>query len=286
MRAFLRLRLCLLTAVLLSGLGVSSRAAQLELPVQKELLDRISFWVERFVENYDGWVAVETLEQSRWGRKSTPEVRRVLTSDYYLVRLPPSGPLREFRDAIAVDDKLLPTAADRQQKRSQLVAATTAEAFAALLTDPAPHRLYADQFALLPLLVTRFAERYRDRVKYFFAPERGDPPADRVLVGYRQFAGEGLMDLGGQTVYPAGVAWVEPNQGTITRIVEDLRNKQTEYTLEVEFARQEPSGAWLPSRALVRILEKGRLRWQNEYHYRDWRPLRNNPAANQPAPLH
>jgi hypothetical protein len=252
--------------------------------VQKELLDRISFWVERFVENSDGWVAVETLEQSRWGKKMKPEARRVITSDYYLVRLPSGGPLREFRDALAVDDRPLPTAVERQQKQSQLAAAATAEAFAALLTDPAPHRLHPDQFALLPLLVTRFAERYRDRVKYFFAPERGDPPVDRVLIGYRQFSGEGLMDLGGQAVYPSGVAWVEPNRGAITRIVEDLRSKQTEYTLEVEFEHLEPAGLWLPSRVLVRILEKGHLRWQNEYRYHDWRPLRSRSAADAPAP--
>ncbi len=273
-------RLCVLTIALLFWLGLLARAAQLELPVQKELLDRISFWVERFVENSDGWVAIETLEQSRWGKKMHPEARRVITSDYYLVRLPSGGPLREFRDTLAVDDRPLPTAVERQQKRSQLAAAATAEAFAALLTDPALHRLHPDQFALLPLLVTRFAERYRDRVKYFFAPERGDPPADRVLVGYRQFSGKGLMDLGGQAVYPSGVAWVEPNRGAITRIVEDLRSKQTEYTLEVEFAPLESSGVWLPSRVLVRILEKGQLRWQNEYRYHDWRPLRSNSASD------
>lgn len=246
-------------------------AAQLELPVQKELLDRISVWVERFVAGLDGWAAVETLEQSRWGNKPHPEARRVMISDYYLLRLPAGGPLREFRDTVAVDDKLLLRAEERAQKWPRLVAASTPEEFAAPLSDPARHRLHREQFALLPLLVTRFAERYRDRVKYFFAPERGELPADQVLVGYRQFGGEGLMDLDGQAVYPSGVAWVEANHGAIVRIVEDLRQKNTSYTLQVEFEDQPALGAWLPSYILVRILESGRLRWQNEYRYRDWR---------------
>jgi hypothetical protein len=278
-------------AALLAGTASGPTRAgtgQLELPVQKELLDRISVWVERFVASLDGWAAVETLEQSRWGSKPQPEARRVILSDYYLVRLPAGGPLREFRDAVAVDDKLLLTAEERAQKWLRLVAAATPEEFAAAIADPARHRMHRDQFALLPLLVTRFAERYRDRMKYFFAPERGELPADQVLVGYRQFGGEGLMDLDGQAVYPSGVAWVEANRGAIVRIVEDLRQKNTGYTLQVEFAHQQALGAWLPDSILVRTLEAGRLRWQNEYRYRDWRRFpvasRANGTGASPPP--
>ncbi len=271
------------TTAALSGVARGKAVAlpaQLELPVQKELLDRISFWVERFIENYEGWAAAESFEQTRWGKKSRPEARRVILSDYYLVRLPPGGALREFRDLVAVDDKLLQSPEERQQKWPQLAAAATPEEFAALITDPARHRMDPGQFANLALLVTRFAERYRDRVKYFFAPERGDLPPEFVLVGYRQFAGEGLMDLAGKEVYPSGVAWVNANRGSITRIVEDLRQKNTEYTLTVEFEHHENLGAWLPGYAMVRILEKGRLRWQNEYRYRDYRRLPSASRAN------
>lgn len=247
--------------------------AQREPPVPKEMLDRVSAWVETFVAGFNSLAAEETLLQTEWNRKGQPSARRQIVSDYLVLRLPPSGQLREFRDLIRVDDRAIQGFEERQAKWPRLAAASTADEFGRLLQDPAKHRLVGLQFANLPLLVTRFAERHREKMKFFFAQDTADEPSDYTLVGYRQLSGEGLMVVDDRAVMPSGRAWVDADDGHIARIIEEFRYKNDQYRVEIEFGWNDSLAKWLPTNMIVRTIEKGRLKLQNAYSYSGYRRL-------------
>jgi len=245
-------------------------AAQHEPPVPKELLERVDNWVRRFLADFRNCSAEETLEQTRWDRRGRAVAQRLIVSDYFVVRLP-SGELAEFRDVLAVDGKTIRLPEQREQKWQRLAAARSRAEIAALFTDPGSYRLAAEHFANLALLVTRFAERHWDTVKYFFAVDTSDPPRDDTLVGYRQLTGEGLILFDGKPVFPSGQAWVDPNDGHIQRIEETFEHKRIRYWTAVELAWDDGLKAWLPREITVRVFEKGRMTEQDVYSYASFR---------------
>jgi hypothetical protein len=278
-----------LAGLLVALLAIASGASlqQREPLVPKELLDRTSLWVERFLTDYQGLAAEELLVQTRWDRRGRVAAERRIVADYFLVRFPPGGELVELRDAVRVDDREMLSDDQRRRKWPQLVAARSRAELAALVDDPEKLRLGPEVFGNLGLLATRFAERNRERVRYFFAQDTSEAGTELTPVGYRQWDGTSLVadDAG---AYPAGVAWIDPNDGHIGRIVEEVSLRNTRYTIEVEYGRDPALGAWLPLRTIVRVFDKGRLTEQNIYSYHLYRRLsaaaRADSAETAPTP--
>jgi hypothetical protein len=278
-------------AVLLVGLLAASAGGALvqqrEPPVPKELLDRTSWWVERFLAGYQGLAAEELLVQTRWDRRGRVSAERRIISDYFLVRFPSAGELAELRDAVQVDERELASEAERRRKWPQLLAARSRAELAALVDDPEKHRLAPEVFGNLGLLATRFSERNRDRVRYFFAQDTSDAGAALTPVGYRQWDGASLV-APDTDAYPAGVAWIDPDDGHIGRIVDEFKLKNAAYSVEVEYGPEPALGVWVPLRAIVRVFDKGRLAEQNVYSYFRYRRLtaaaRADSAETAPTP--
>ncbi len=229
-------------------------AAQHEPPVQKELRERFGEWADHYAASLPSYQAVEVVRQSRFDRKGRPKNEREFTFRYSLRRSAETHELVESREP--VDE-----------------------------AGAKPDRTIG-YFAKLPLLVTRLATRYHEQMKYFFEPEHPDVSSDLVVVGYRQRDGTGLMELDGKPVMVTGRAWIDPDDGKVSRIEEEFGNTKERYWVAVDFAADSVTQAWLPVYVTVRLVEKGHVELQNHYSYSNFTlagTARVAPAANTPG---
>jgi hypothetical protein len=268
----LRIALAGVLVALLAASAGGALVQQREPPVPKELLDRTSWWVERFLAGYQSLAAEELLMQTRWDRRGRVSAERRIVADYFLVRFPPAGELAELRDAVRVDERELQSDADRERKWPQLVAARSRAELVALVDDPEKHRLAPEVFGNLGLLATRFSERNRERIRYFFAQDTTEVGTALTPIGYRQWDGASLV-APDTSAFPAGIAWIDPDDGHIGRIVDEFKLKDAAYSVEVEYGLDAALDAWVPLRAIVRVFDKGRLAEQNVYSYFRYRRL-------------
>ncbi|HEV8383303.1 MAG TPA: hypothetical protein VGQ11_00420 [Candidatus Acidoferrales bacterium] len=272
MRAnFIRISLAICGLAAL-GVAVPPALAQREPAVQKELLERVGDWADNYVEHPPSFAAEETLSQKQ--REKRGGVTRTIVSDYYCLRL--SSSLRdrsEFRDVLSVDGRQIQSDTQREAKWAKLAATQSWKDFSAQMEGPEKYELAPEQFSGLDRLASRFATRYQDRMHYFYAQDTSDVPSRNVLIGYRQFSGEGLAVVDGKAVLVAGQAWVDPDSGRIQRIEEQLRTKNANYWIAVDFAAASPLDAWLPASITVRVVEKGRIAMESVYEYSNFRSL-------------
>jgi hypothetical protein len=259
-----------------SGAGHAGAWPQREPPVQKELLERVSFWAEQLMAEPLNYAAEETLRQSHFGGKGRAGGgQRTILSQFITVRFGDSArDQAEFRDVYNVDGKPVQSEAELAAKWPKLAAAQSAQELGGLVQDGSKYRLSPERFTGLSRLAARFAERHWPKMKYFFAQDTSDPPSPHVLIGYRQVEGEGLMVVDDQAVRPAGQAWIEPDDGHIVRIEEEFSVKDSRYFTSVEFTKTDELGAWVPAAVTVRVFEKGRLTLENVYSYSNFRRLR------------
>lgn len=264
-----------------AGLKAAATLAQKEPPVPKELLERVSFWAEKTLSTPLNYAAEETLRQTHFGgRGRSGGGQRIIISQYLNVRFGDSARDQQvFRDVVSVDGKSIQKDDALSAKWPKLEAAQSAQEINALVQDPLKYRMSPEYFSGLQRLVSRFAERNWEKMKYFFGQDTSDPPSRLVLIGYRQVEGEGLMIVDDQSVRPTGQAWIEPDDGHIVRIEEEFGVKDQRYSTAVEFVRAEEIGAWVPQTITVRFFEKGRLVLENAYSYAAFRPLRNSHSA-------
>ncbi len=248
-------------ALLAGLLSLSPPAgAQREPEVQKDLRERFGEWAEHYAGNVPGYTATETIELTRF-KRAEPQAPQRFAFRYSLSRFPARPrDLLESRQPIPDDAGPRPPEAQ------------TASALANRSGDTLPRELSDSTFSKLFLLPTRLATRNHQIMKYFFAQDDTDKPGDSVLVGYRQFAGQGLLELHGKPVFPSGRAWIDPESGRPIRMEEEFGARDLRYWVAVDFAPHGPH--WLPSHVSIRIFEKGRLSTQTNYAYQSIRILK------------
>ncbi len=263
------LAICALTAL---AVAAAPALAQREPSVSKELIERVGDWAEYYLDHSPSFAAEETLSQTQRERKGG--VARTIVSDYFSLRFSSSPRDRgEFRDVLSVDGKQIQSDAKREAKWAKLAAVQSWKDFAGLMESPDKYELAPEQFSGLDRLASRFAARYQNRMRYFYAQDTSDGPSRNVLIGYRQQSGEGLAVVDGKAVTVSGQAWVDPDSGRIVRIEEQLRSKDANYWIAVEFAMAPALDAWLPSSITVRVIEKGRIALESVYEYSNFRSL-------------
>ena len=234
--------------------------AQREPAVQKELRERFGEWAEQFSGDVPNYSATETIELTRFKRGEPQSPQRF--SFRYSLRRYAAKPreLVESRQQITAEASPAPPGTQ------------PASALPSRGSDGLPRELNESNFSKLILLPTRLATRNHEIMKYFFAQDDTEKPGDYVLVGYRQFTGDGLLELEGKLVYPSGRAWIDPESGRAGRIEEEFGAKDIRYWVAVDFAAE--GEYWLPSRIFVRVFEKGRLTSQTNYNYESVRILK------------
>ena len=241
-------------------------------------MERVGDWAETYLERSPSFAAEETLSQKQ--REKRGGVARKIVSDYFCLRLASNPRDRsEFRDVLSVDGKAIQSEAKRDAKWSKLAAAQSFKEFSALVEGPGKYELAPEQFSGLDRLAGRFAVRYQERMRYFYAQDTSDVASRNVLIGYRQQSGEGLAVVDGRAVLVAGQAWVDPDTGRIVRIEEQLQSKATRYWISVDFAEALPLDAWLPFAITVRVIEKGHVALESTYEYSNFRSLAPDPRA-------
>lgn len=226
--------------------------AQREPPVQKELVERFGEWADAYVAALPSFTAHESVRQTHFGRRGT--VSSVRSGAYqYTLKRSAENP-REF-----------------EESRTRI---TAVESGNGATSGKPPEESSIGLFSKAALLVTRFAPRYHERMKYFFVPDHPESVSNFVIVGYRQTSGSALMEVNGKEAFPIGRAWMDPNDGRIVRIEEEFGERgKTRYSVSVDFAADPVTNAWLPEKITVRIFDNNRLELQNEYSYSAFRPL-------------
>jgi hypothetical protein len=214
--------------------------AQREPAAPKELVERVGAWAEVFLDRCPSFTAIETREEQRAGKKGILENKRTGLAEYS-ARRQDDGQVVESRKPMAAEGS-----AGEKGKHP----------------EAAPMDERSSPFAI----VARVAERNQDRMKFVFAQDTSDPTlgvlSDYVLLGYRQIRGDALAELDGKGVYPRGQAWVDPDDGRIFRIEDEVSYKNLRQTTEVEFSRENPLQTWLPKQITIRTFAKGRLEQQ------------------------
>jgi hypothetical protein len=224
--------------------------AQREPTVQKDLRERFGEWAEKFPAEIPNYTALETVEQVRFDKKGqqTDPVKAVFR---YAFRR--ASDKQEFIESRSAAEE---PAQPGSGTKAGLLAGRAGAAFGSLPSDG---------FEKMPLMVTRMALRNHERMRYFFVADETDTPNDFVIIGYRQIAGHGLMEVDRKAVFPSGRAWIDPEDGRLVRIEEEFGDKDTRYSIAVENGAAEKG--WLPQRVIVRLFEKGRLVAQNTHTY-------------------
>lgn len=249
------LRAIHLWPVLLLLVAAPCVSAQREPTVQKDLRERFGEWADRFPAELPSYTALELVEQTRWDRKGQP-----------------SDPIRAaFRYTFRRIADRQEFAESRSPAKEEGAAGHGAGANLVARASGSFGNHPVDIFEKLPLMVTRLALRNHERMRYFFVPEETETPNDYVVIGYRQIAGNGLMEVDRKSVFPAGRAWIDPEDGRLVRIEEEFGDRDTRYTIAIDNAKEEKG--WLPERITVRLFEKGRLIAQNVHTYSDFRKL-------------
>lgn len=225
--------------------GASPSRAQREPPVQKELLERVGFWAERYLKDPPEFTATETRREGRPGKRGVMETREVVSR--YVARRD-----AEARETVSVDGREAPAKA--HENTGNLL----------------PERISG------PLsLVSRLARETQLRMRYFFAADTADVEVsgDEVVLGYRPLEGEALAEVDGRNVWGSGQAWVHPDDGHIVRAEETFEFKGTRYSTAVDFFFEEELKAWVPRQIVVRLFEKGRMQAERVYTYSSFGPL-------------
>jgi hypothetical protein len=233
-------------------------AAQREPSAPKELVERIGAWSEVFLTRCPSFVATETRQEYRMGRKGSAGPAQTFVAEYEFRRDDSGQPLESWR----------PLAADAKGAKGK-----PAESAARPVGPQNP-----------VTLVARLAERNLDKMRFFFPQDTSETLSDYVLVGYRQTEGEGLAEMEGKPVYPRGQVWVDPDNGRIVRIEDEVSYKGARFTAEVEFGDENEMKAWLPRQIILRTFEKNRLQQQVVITYNGFRaPSADRAGGAGPA---
>ena len=233
--------------------------AQREQSAPKELIERVGAWAEVFLLRCPEYAATERREESRSGKKAS---KRVMVAEY-TVRRDNGGRIAETRKLVSVDGREAKDG-DKALEVSGL------------------HNPFA--------IVSQLAERNRERMKFVFAQDTSDVEVggDYILLGYRQVEGDGLAELDGKAVYPRGQAWVDPNDGHVWRIEDEVAHKDKRYVTVVEFSQENALNTWLPQQITARVFSKGLLEHHVEIAYSGFRKLapaeRAGTSVSPPKP--
>lgn len=239
----------------LGGIAAATTIAQREPNAPKELIERVGAWAEVFLLRCPEYTAVETREETRGGKKAS---KRVTVAEY-TARRENGGRIAETRKLVSVDGQEA-KASDKPLEVSGL------------------HNPF--------VIVSQLAERNRERMKIVFAQDTSDVEVagDYILLGYRQVDGEGLAELDGKPVYPRGQAWVDPNDGHIWRIEDEVAHKDKRYTTAVEFSQDNALKTWLPQQITIRVFSKGHMEQQVVITYSGFTALAPAERAGSNVP--
>lgn len=239
----------------LGGICVAATPASTSAPNLNILLGRVSSQVIGFLDQFSDVKCTEHVEQEKLNKDGKVERREESTYDYLVILTNTGGELGLDESRLAVKE------AHPDKKNTPML---VSNGFATLFLVFHPYYVDSFRFALAGDAVVD--GRALMKVSFEHIPGTRTPAA---------------LALRGKE-YPlelSGMAWIDPQSGTITRIEAGIQNSLQDVGLkslqsEVEFApapfRDMKEPYWFPTVATVEV-ETPRQHWRNTHRFSDYK---------------
>jgi hypothetical protein len=203
------------TGIVLTLIAAWAVAGRAQAPTQEELIARASLYVHDFVGRFSNVVAEERYEQEI----TVPRRKRVLTSDFLLVRYPNDDMWQGFRDVTDVDGKPI---GDRETRILRLFTQPNTNPIGRareLASASARHNLLDIGSLNNPLLAMAFLQRqYNERFRYTMAGIDRKLGPDVRQVRFQEFRQPSILKGNGNAdILARGLYWIEQASGRVVQ---------------------------------------------------------------------
>ena len=235
------MRPLLLTGTLAAALLSVSRA-DAQSPTVDELILRATSYAHLFVERFASVVAEERYEQET----TSPRRKRVLVSDFLLVKASADDLWEAFRDVAEVDGKPVRDREDRLVKLFLEPSSNPLRRAAEIREVGARHNLLDVGTLSNPILVLAFLQRlYVDRFRFNLAGLEKKLGPDVRVVRFVEFKRPTLLKLNANAdVLSSGLMWIEEGTGRVVKTELQLGSQVRVTTL---YKRDEDLGINVPT---------------------------------------
>jgi hypothetical protein len=241
----------LLVALALMSLPLAGRAQE---PSLADVLARATDYVDKLHDQLSGTVAEERYEQRARNPATVgfgdPDRRRVLRSDFLLIRPEGEGRYYGFRDVFEVDDRVV---RDRQDRLSRLFlkpSASTSRQIAGIRNDSARYNIggIARNFNTPTYALLFLSASYKPRFEFErvtdMSPALGlEGPADNADIWVLRYTETWPISVirgrDGENLPAEGRFWIEPTTGRVlvTELIVD--SDDVDATITVRYAETE-----------------------------------------------
>jgi hypothetical protein len=226
--------------VLACGIPVDAQS-----PSIKELIPKATAYVHSFLDRFTNVVAEERYEQEI----TSPRRKRVLVSDFLLVK-PPSDELwSAYRDVAEVDGQPVRDREDRLTKLFLEPSSNTLRRAAEIREAGARHNLVEIGTLNNPLLVIAFLQdRYVDRFRFNGAGLETKLGPDVRTVRFVEFRRPTVLKQNANAdLFSSGLIWIEQGSGRVVKTELQLGNVMTQIRVTTQFVFDRELGVNVPT---------------------------------------
>jgi hypothetical protein len=184
-------------------------------PSVEELIPKATDYAHQFIDRFSNVVAEERYEQ----QITVPKRKRVLVSDFLLVRYPGDTLWQTFRDVAEVDGKPVRDREDRMMKLFLQPSSSALRRAREIAGASSRHNLIDIGTLNNPLLVMAFLQRqYVDRFRFNLAGLEKKLGPDVRTVRFVEFRQPTLLKGNGNAdTFSRGLIWIEEGTGRVVK---------------------------------------------------------------------
>jgi len=184
-------------------------------PKVDQIVPKATLYAHQFIERFANVVAEEIYEQ----QITTPKRKRVLLSDFLLVRYPGDALWQAFRDVAEVDGKPVRDREDRMMKLFLQPSSSALRRAAEIAGASSRYNLVDIGTLNNPLLVMAFLQRqYVERFRFNLAGLEKKLGPDVRTVRFVEFRQPTLLKGNGNAdVFSRGLIWIEEETGRVVK---------------------------------------------------------------------
>jgi hypothetical protein len=233
-----------LGGVLACALAVGVHAGA-QTPRVDELIPKATEYAHHFIGRFSNVVAEERYEQEI----TVPRRKRVLTSDFLLVRYPGDAVWQAFRDVAEVDGKPVRDREDRMMKLFLEPSSSALRRAAELAGASSRHNLLDIGTLNNPLLVLSFLQQqYVDRFRFNLAGLDKKLGPDVRTVRFVEFRVPTILKLNASNdLASRGLIWIEETTGRVVKTELQVGGSVSPIRVTTHFALDEELGINVPT---------------------------------------
>jgi hypothetical protein len=236
-------------------LGIASIAATVctaqDKPALKEVLHRVSAYVEHYGEKASIVVASEHYTQEFTSAVASPE-HRLLVAEFAIVKGEAQLPWVGYRDVIEVDGRPV---GDRQDRLIRLLTAAGGSDEARRLSEESARFNIGPVQRNFNVPTTALFFFVSDNMDRFRFTQKGQAPNGTWEIAFRETSQPTLIRTPeGRSIATAGSVWVNPADGTIARtrlemalLASNPAINRISGVIDVSYRRVEALDMWLPA---------------------------------------